>query len=86
MPKTAAPGAEEVGGSKLEFPTMDKVLHASIGRLTGGTSPAALSLAYTDWIQHLIASPDKQIELAHADAIWLSIYSTRSLIHLKLYK
>ena len=48
MPKTAAAGAEEVGGSKLEFPTMDEVLHASIGRLTGGISPAALSLAYTD--------------------------------------
>src|SRR5271157_1854530 len=66
MPKTAAAGAEEVGGPKLEFPTMDKVLHASIGRLTGGISPAALSLAYTDWIQHLIESPDKQLELVHA--------------------
>ena len=66
MPKTAAAGTENVGGCKLESPTMDKVLHASIGRLTGGISPAALSLAYTDWIQHLIASPDKQLELARA--------------------
>ena len=32
-------------------------------RLTGGISPVALSLAYTDWTQHLIASPDKQLEL-----------------------
>ena len=53
MPKTAAAGAGEASGCKLEFPTMDKVLHASIGRLTGGISPAALSLAYTDWIHHL---------------------------------
>ena len=69
MPKTAATGAGEASGCKLEFPAMDKVLHASIGRLTGGISPVALSLAYTDWIQHLIASPDKQLELAHAAAV-----------------
>ena len=74
MPKTAATGAGEASGCKLEFPTMDKVVHASIGRLTGGISPAALSLAYTDWIQHLIASPDKQIELAHAAAVNLMCF------------
>ncbi len=74
MPKTAAAGAEEVGGCKLEFQAMDKVLHASIGRLTGGISPPALSLAYTDWIEHLIASPDKQLELAHAAAINLMCF------------
>jgi polyhydroxyalkanoate synthase subunit PhaC len=49
-------------------------LHASIGRLTGGISPVALSLAYTDWIQHLIASPDKQLELAHAAAVNLMCF------------
>ena len=74
MPKTAAAGTENVGGCKLESPTLDKVLHASIGRLTGGISPAALSLAYTDWIQHLIASPDKQLELAHAAAVNLMCF------------
>jgi polyhydroxyalkanoate synthase len=68
MPKTAAADAE------LEFPKMDKVLHASIGRLTGGVSPAALSLAYTDWIQHLIASPDKQLELARAAVLNLMCF------------
>ena len=74
MPKTAATGAGEASGCKLEFPAMDKVLHASIGRLTGGISPVALSLAYTDWIQHLIASPDKQLELAHAAAVNLMCF------------
>jgi len=68
MPKTAAADAG------LEFPKMDKVLHASIGRLTGGVSPAALSLAYTDWIQHLIASPDKQLELARAAVLNLMCF------------
>jgi polyhydroxyalkanoate synthase len=68
MPKCAAAGADEASAGKLPFPPMDKALHASIGRLTGGVSPAALSLAYTDWIQHLVASPDKQLELAYAVA------------------
>jgi polyhydroxyalkanoate synthase len=34
-----------------------------VARLTGGISPAALSQAYTDWLQHLLFSPDKQLEL-----------------------
>ena len=68
MPKTAAAGAG------LEFPKMDKALHASIWRLTGGISPAALSLTHTDWIQHLIASPDKQLELARAAALNLMCF------------
>jgi hypothetical protein len=50
MAKSAAAGDEEAGAGKLPFPPMNKALHASVGRLTGGVSPAALSLAYTDWI------------------------------------
>ena len=38
-------------------------MHAALGRLTGGISPVALSLAYSDWIQHLVLSPDKHIDL-----------------------
>lgn len=41
----------------------DRWLHARIGRLTGGVSPAALLLAYTDWLSHLALSPAKQAEL-----------------------
>jgi len=52
----------------LRWPPMDRALHAAVGRMTAGISPAALSLAYTDWLQHLLASPDKQVELAHAAA------------------
>ena len=33
-----------------------------------------LTLAYTDWIEHLIASPDKQIELADAAAVNLMCF------------
>tara|TARA_R110002110_G_scaffold156564_5_gene351683 strand:- start:1821 stop:3605 length:1785 start_codon:yes stop_codon:yes gene_type:complete len=43
--------------------SLDRPLHAAIGRLTAGISPVALAQAYTDWGQHLLMSPDKQTEL-----------------------
>jgi polyhydroxyalkanoate synthase subunit PhaC len=39
--------------------SIDRLLHASIGRLTSGISPAALWLAYADWAVHLWTSPGK---------------------------
>ena len=39
---------------------IDKVIHASMARFTGGISPSAVMLAYTDWAQHLAISPGKQ--------------------------
>jgi polyhydroxyalkanoate synthase len=44
-------------------PSLDRPLHAAMARLTAGISPAALSQAYTDWAQHVLFSPDKQVEL-----------------------
>jgi len=41
----------------------DRWLHAQIGRATAAVSPAALVLAYTDWLAHLALSPAKQAEL-----------------------
>ena len=52
--------AIEAATSKSSF---DRPLHAAVARFTGGVSPAALSQAYTDWLQHFLFSPDKQIEL-----------------------
>lgn len=43
--------------------SFDRHLHAAVARLTGGVSPAALSQAYIDWLQHFLFSPDKEIEL-----------------------
>jgi polyhydroxyalkanoate synthase len=43
--------------------SLDRPLHAAVARLTGGVSPAALGQAYLDWFQHLLFSPDKQMEL-----------------------
>ncbi|MEZ5821681.1 MAG: alpha/beta fold hydrolase [Xanthobacteraceae bacterium] len=44
--------------------TIDRAVHASIARFTGGISPAALALAFADWQLHLAASPGKQFALA----------------------
>ena len=35
-----------------------------MARFTLGISPAALSQAYIDWLQHILFSPDKQFALA----------------------
>ena len=43
--------------------SFDRPLHAAIARFTGGVSPAALSQASIDWLQHFLFSLDKQIEL-----------------------
>ncbi|MGM9488178.1 PHA/PHB synthase family protein [Ideonella sp. YS5] len=43
----------------------DRWLHAQLGHLTAGVSPAALQLAAVDWLSHLALSPAKQAELVH---------------------
>ncbi|MGE0357175.1 MAG: PHA/PHB synthase family protein [Burkholderiales bacterium] len=42
----------------------DRLLHATMGKLTGGLSPASLSSAWLDWAMHLAMSPSKQAEIA----------------------
>jgi len=44
---------------------LDRSLHANMGKLTVGLSPAALALAYFDWATHIAAAPGKRVELAH---------------------
>jgi polyhydroxyalkanoate synthase subunit PhaC len=43
---------------------LDHAAHASLARLTGGLSPAAVFDAYMDWAVNLAISPGKQVELA----------------------
>src|SRR5574338_1054130 len=54
--------------AKAAVRSLDLPLHAMTARLTGGISPVALTQAYTDWLQHLLLSPDKQIELVRKAA------------------
>jgi polyhydroxyalkanoate synthase len=67
----AAPAMEPEPDTGPDLPVgtptegFDRWLHAQIGRETAGVSPAALALAYTDWLAHMAASPAKQAELVH---------------------
>jgi len=48
----------------IEPPTLtDRMLHAALGRMTAGVSPAALALAWMDWTLHLAQSPGKWARL-----------------------
>ena len=60
----ARPEADPPFSSDAWTETLDRTLHASMARLTGGLSPAALMAAYMDWAVHLAASPGKQARLA----------------------
>ena len=42
----------------------DRVAHAYAARATGGLSPIAVALAFSDWALHLAAAPGKQADLA----------------------
>jgi polyhydroxyalkanoate synthase len=46
------------------FRDLDRATAAALARMTGGLSPAALWLAYSDWAIHLGVAPGKQLELA----------------------
>ena len=46
-----------------------------IARMTSGLSPLALTQAHADWAQHLLLSPDEQIELLHKAArMWARFF------------
>jgi polyhydroxyalkanoate synthase len=63
---TAAPAPlSAIAKAEVDPPTsVDRLLHAAMGRFTSGLSPASLGLAYADWALHLAASPGKWQQLA----------------------
>ena len=76
-PPRLAPGAPEDAEPP---PSFDRLLHAAVGRLTAGLSPAALALAYADWATHLWAAPGKQqqlVEKAARKAVRFVTYAVR---------
>ncbi len=62
--------------------SLDRLVQAWQARFTGGLSPAALWLAYFDWLLHLSNSPGSQarlIEQAWRDAMVLTAYTAKSV-------
>ena len=65
---------EEVG----EETPWDRLLHAGMGRMTGGISPTALQLAFFDWASHLAINPGRQnalLEKALRKSLRLAAYA-----------
>jgi polyhydroxyalkanoate synthase len=54
---------ETLQDKRTETYQVDRAFHAMLARLTGGISPVALSLAYIDWASHLMAAPQRQMEI-----------------------
>ena len=50
-----------------------------LARVTGGISPAALSLAYTDWLSHLAAAPQRRMEISQEAVLGASRFLEAAL-------
>lgn len=57
------------GADGTERYPADRTVHAMLARLSGGISPAALLLAYADWLLHLASSPQRRIEIGQEAVI-----------------
>ncbi|MFZ6863858.1 PHA/PHB synthase family protein [Undibacterium sp. Ji67W] len=63
--RSTTPGADfcVACGDEHTINPLDMALQNHIAKLTGGISPASISLAWMDWAMHLATSPGKQMEL-----------------------
>lgn len=61
---------------------LDRSLQASVGKITGGLSPAALTLAFFDWYSHLLIHPSKQLQLMELmqENYWYLVYECISYL------
>jgi polyhydroxyalkanoate synthase len=57
------PGKPLPSATDTAFRTLDRAKEASLARMTGGVSPAAMTLAFSDWLIHLASAPGKRMEL-----------------------
>lgn len=74
---------KESSSTSPSVPSLDRLTHAWLGRLTLGISPASLMSAYFDWLAHLSISPGKQtqlVEKAVRAAIRFSLYAARATL------
>jgi len=71
------PGALSAASIDDPFRVLDRIKEAAVARVTGGVSPAALTLAFSDWLIHLTSASGKQLELlalAMRNARWTAEY------------
>lgn len=62
--------------------SLDRKLHATMGRYTAGLSPEGLAMAYYDWLVHLSMAPGRQarlIEKALRKSVRLSYFAAKCM-------
>ena len=62
---------------------IDRMTNIALGQMSGGISPASLTMAYLDWTVHLASSPGKQFQLgakALRKAMRLGAYALSSAL------
>jgi polyhydroxyalkanoate synthase len=86
-PKPLPKEPEREIAEAISFPvssaTIDRFVHAALGRMTMSVSPAALMLAYLDWLVHLTIAPGKRGELAQKalrKAVRFAVYAARATV------
>ncbi|MFT0862163.1 PHA/PHB synthase family protein [Ancylobacter sp. G4_0304] len=80
VPSSSLAGHEEPIGFEA-FRALDRSSSAMMAQMTAGLSPAALWLAYSDWLLHLAKSPGKRAELllkALTKAQRMSVHALRA--------
>jgi polyhydroxyalkanoate synthase len=84
---SAPPEPKKEIAEAISFPvsarTIDRFVHAALGRMTMSVSPAGLMLAYLDWLVHLSMAPGKQGELAQKamrKAVRFAVYAARAVV------
>ncbi len=65
----------DTGPEDYRYADLDRRLHATTARLTGGVSPYAISQAWADWWLHTVRAPGRQLDLAerarqNATKVW----------------
>lgn len=69
VPDGSGTGKPAAAAPEIESYQADRAFHATLARLSGGISPVALWLAYTDWLSHLATSPQRLVEMSREAAV-----------------
>ncbi|MDB5841109.1 MAG: alpha/beta fold hydrolase [Herminiimonas sp.] len=69
--------AHRAGDDVASATSIDRLTHATMGRLTSSISPVSIALAFIDWAAHLSEAPGKQKSLLEK--------AIRKVVHLNIY-
>jgi len=76
---TSTPATSLASVPPLPGGDLDRLVHSQFSHLTGGISPAAMRMAFEDWLTHLSHNPAEQAELARKSVHLLQVLSCNAL-------